>query len=190
LRDGLRQLQGLPVPEVAAEARQFEKALETRGVQTHYLAAAAGYDRHGWLLNAEANRAWARKESAINFNSGYISVGRRFGAWSAFVMESAALRDQDVATAPDWATVLAPVDPVLAQQAQALGAGAALAVNKSSAHQFTTSAGVRWDVTPRLALKAQIDRVRTRRDGDGLWLSADGRPATTHVFALAADFVF
>ena len=47
-----------------------------------------------------------------------------------------------------------------------------------------------WDVAPRVALKAQWDRVHTRRDGDGLWRGSDGAPAHSNVLSVAADFVF
>jgi hypothetical protein len=187
---GLQQMQALPVPQVAAEAAVLERAIATRGLRTRYVAAALAYDRHDWLLVAELNRARARDSSALNFTSGYISIGRRFGALSAFVMESMAVRDQPTYEAPDWATPLAAIDPVLAQQAQALALGATTAANKSAGEQSTTSAGLRWDVAPRLALKAQFDHVRTRRDGDGLWLRADGRRTSANVLAVALDFVF
>lgn len=190
LLDALRDIQSLPVPVVAEQAAELEAALSTRDVHTKYLAAAAAYDRNNWLLQAEVNRAWARSSSAINFKSGYVSVGRRFGPLTAFVMESAALRDYKPGPAPDWQTPLAGIDPVLAQQAQALADGATIAAGKSAGHQFTTSAGLRWDVAPRLALKAQFDHVRTRRNGDGLWHSADGRANHSSIFAVAADFVF
>lgn len=190
LIEGLQQVQGLPVPEVAAEAAGLVDAIATRGVYTSYVAAAAAYDRNGWLVSVEVNRAWAEDTSAINFNSGYVSIGRRFGPVSVFVMESAAVRDYKAWQTPDWITPLTPVDPVLAQQAQALAAGATMAINKTSGHQFTTSAGLRWDISPRVALKAQLDHVRTRRNGDGLWLAADGRAKASSILAVAADFVF
>ena len=190
LLDALHDMQALPVPQVADEAASLVTALSTSGTYTKYLAAAVAYDRNDWLLQAEVNRAWARKSSAINFNSGYVTVGRRFGAITAYVMESAALRDYDAFVTPDWATPLAGIDPVLAQQAQGLAAAATTTANKLSGNQFTTSAGLRWDVAPRLALKTQLDIVHTRRDGDGLWHRADGRKADSTILGVAADFVF
>lgn len=190
LLDALHAMQGLPVPQVATEAASLAEALSTSGAYTKYLAAAVAYDRNDWLLQVEINRAWARESSAINFNSGYISLGRRFGPVTAYVMESAAVRDYDAFGTPDWATPLAAIDPVLAQQAQGLAAAATTAANKLAGHQFTTSAGLRWDAAPRLALKMQLDVVHTRRDGDGLWHRADGRKARSTILAVAADFVF
>lgn len=190
LLDALQDMQGLPVPQVADEAAALAAAISTSGAYTRYLAAAVAYDRNDWLLQAEVNRAWARDTSAINFNSGYVSFGRRFGDVTAFVMESVALRDYKAFVTPDWATPLAGMDPQLAAQAQQLAAAATVAVNKLAGHQFTTSVGLRWDVAPRLALKTQLDVVHTRRNGDGLWHRADGRKATSTILGVAADFVF
>ncbi|HWL62508.1 MAG TPA: hypothetical protein VNQ32_06915 [Steroidobacteraceae bacterium] len=190
LLDALHDMQALPVPQVADEAAGLATALATSGAFTSYLAAAVAYDRNDWLLQVEVNRAWARKSSAINFNSGYVSFGRRFGAITAYLMESAALRDYGAFVTPDWATPLAGIDPLLAQQSQALASAATTAANKLAGSQFTTSAGLRWDVAPRLALKTQLDVVHTRRDGDGLWHRADGRKANSTILGVAADFVF
>jgi hypothetical protein len=117
-------------------------------------------------------------------------VGRRFGPLSVYVTESVAMRRGDALEVPDWATPLEPIDAALAQQAQAIAIGATTAINRTAADQSTTSAGLRWDVTPRVALKAQWDRVRTRRNGGGLWHRSDARPAHSSVGAVALDFVF
>lgn len=190
LLDALQDVQALPVPQVAQEAAGLAAVLSTSGAYTRYLAAAVAYDRNDWLLQAEVNRAWARDSSAINFTSGYVSIGRRFGTVTIYAMESAALRDYGAFVTPDWATPLEGIDPVLAAQAQQLAAVATTSANKLAGHQFTTSAGLRWDVAPRVALKTQLDLVHTRRDGDGLWHRADGRKARSTILGVAADFVF
>jgi hypothetical protein len=190
LLEGLQQIQALPVPQVAAEAAQMQRALTTKKVRTDYLAGAMAYDRHGWLLNAEINSARVKDRSSFSFTTGYLSLGRRFGPVSVFVMESVATRRGDALETPDWSTPLTPIDPVLAQQAQMLAVGAATAINRAAADQSTTSLGMRWDLAPRLALKAQWDHVQVRRDGSGLWRNAGADPATANVAAVALDFVF
>lgn len=190
LLEGLRQMQALPVEQVAQQAAQLGAQLGTEDVQTNYLAAAVAYDTGRWLLAAEVNRAQAQGDSAISFTSGYASIGRRFGALSLFVTHSAAIREDDPRQAPDWATPLAGFGAQLAAQAQAIADGATMAINRAAAHQTTTSLGARWDLAPRLAVKTQLDRVHTRRDGDGLWRGSDGAPARSIVLSVAADFVF
>jgi hypothetical protein len=71
-----------------------------------------------------------------------------------------------------------------------LAIGATAAINRAAADQSTTAAGLRWDISPRVALKAQWDHVRVRREGSGLWQQAGGGPARSDVVAIAADFVF
>jgi hypothetical protein len=187
---GLEQMQALPVPGVAAAATDMHAALATGGMHTNYVAAALGYDRHDWLVTAEVNRSVVEHKPSISFTSGYVTVGRRFGAISASLTRSLVHRDSAPFVAPDWQSALAPIDPGMAQQAQQLADGAARAINTTAAHQATTSLGMRWDVAARLALKAQWDHVDSRRDGSGLWLQADGRPTRANVFTVAADFVF
>lgn len=190
LLDGLRQMQALPVAQVAGEAAQLQAAMMTRGKRTRFLSAAGSYDRHGWLVTAEISRAAVEDSDSISFTSGYLSVGRRLGPVTVFAMHSATVRDAGPYPAPDWVTPLQGLDPLLAQQAQAIADGATVAINKIAGHQSTTSAGLRWDVAPRVALKVQWDRIHTRRAGDGLWRRADGQSRRAHVVAVAADFVF
>lgn len=187
---GLQQMQQVPVPEVAAEAAQMQRALTTKDVRTDYLAGAIAYDRHDWLLMAEINSARVKDRASISFTTGYLSVGRRFGPVSLYVTESVAMRRGDALDTPDWASALAPIDPVLAQQAQAIAIGATTAINQAAADQSTISAGLRWDVAPRVAVKAQWDHVRTRHAGGGLWHRSDVGPAHSNVGAVALDFVF
>jgi hypothetical protein len=190
LLQGLQQMQALPAPQVAADAAGMQAALTTHGMRTNYVAAAVAYDRNDWLLTAEINRSKASHKPSLSFTSGYVSAGRRFGAVSAFVMQSVMRRDSAAFEAPDWATPLSAFGPQIAQQAQQLAQGAATAINTTAASQSATSIGARWDVLPRLALKAQWDHVRWRSQASALWFNADGRAGSGNVLAVAADFVF
>jgi hypothetical protein len=190
LLQGLQQMQTLPVPQVAADARAMQASLTTHGMRTNYLAAAVAYDRNDWLLTAEINRSKTSHKPSLSFTSGYVSAGRRFGAVSAFVTQSVMRRDSAAFEAPDWATPLSAFGPQIAQQAQQLAQGAAMAINTTAASQSATSIGARWDVLPRLALKAQWDHVRWRNQAGALWFNADGRAGSGNVLAVAADFVF
>lgn len=185
---GLTELEELSEPTVAAGAAELKDSLITRGTRTRYIAAGVSYDRHGWLAGAEVSRARVDARNA-SFTSGYVSIGRRFGTLTGFVIESAAMRDARPRAVPDWSTPLA-FDPILAAQAQAIAVGATQAFNNGAAHQYTTSVGLRWDVVPNVAVKTQWDHVRTRREGSGLWHGGDGVPHHSDVVAVAIDFVF
>lgn len=190
LANALGGLQTLPVPSVAAEAGELAAMLAAKGTQVTYFSAGAAYDRHNWLVTGEISRASAEDNPPMSLTSGYISIGRRLGAMSAFVTQSASLRDSKAIVALDWTTPLTPISPILAQQAQQLADGAAMALTMIGPRQITTSLGTRWDVSPRIALKGQWDHVRTLRGGSALWRQGDARPARSNVFAVAADYVF
>lgn len=190
LFDALEQLQALPVPQVADEARALQRRITLQGSHTNYLAAAAGWDRHDWLLNAEFNIARTEGPAAVDFTTGYASVGRRFGPVTVHITEAAQVGTRDAEQTPDWATPLTPINPVLAQQAQAVAVGASDTINFLSPHQHTTSLGARWDLAPHMALKAQWDHVRVHDAGGGLWLKSTRDGTRANVFAVALDFVF
>lgn len=187
---GLQQMQLLPVPQIAAQAAEMEAELSSAGSRTYYVAAGLAYDRHDWLVTAEINRAAVKNRPSISFASGYASIGRRFGSLTVFALESIARRKADASVTPDWATPLTPLDPQLAQQAQALAVGSTMAINKSAGNQSSTSLGARWELRPRVALKAQWDHVHTSAAGDGLWAQGSGQAARSNVFGLAVDFLF
>src|SRR6185369_4580125 len=184
LTQALQQMRALPVPSVAMDAAQMQSALSTHGMRTNYIAAAVAYDRHDWLLTAEANRSKAKGMPWVSFSSGYISAGRRFGVISAFVTESVTHRDSAARLTPDWATPLGAFGPQLAQQAQQLAYGAAAAINTMATDQSATSVGARWDAASRLALKVQWDHIRSRNQGSALWFGANGQRGSANVVAV------
>lgn len=190
LVQGLQQVQMLPVPQVAAQAGELTAMLTTRLEKANYVAAAAAWDRNDWLLSAEINHARSEDSPETSFTTGYASIGRRFGPLTASLTHSAAFRRGDPMASPDWATPLTPIDPALAAQAQMLADTAVTVINKGAAHQYTTSLGARWDLTARVALKAQWDHIRVRPYGGGLWRASDEQRARANVVAVALDFVF
>ena len=62
--------------------------------------------------------------------------------------------------------------------------------NSSRENQGSLSLGARWDVNAQVALKAQVDAVRSAANGGGLW--GFNVPAAHHASVVSAgmDFVF
>jgi hypothetical protein len=190
LVNGLQGLDGLPVPEVVAQANSLDSLLSYKDVDINYVAAGAQYDQHDWLFTAEINHAQVVAHPTSSFSSGYVSLGRRFGPISVFGIESVAVRTGSLLTTPDWATPLAPFGPAVAQQAQYLASAATLAVNSLTGQQHTTSVGARWDITAQLALKTQWDHIQTDASGGELWGISTAAAAAGNVFSVVLDFVF
>lgn len=190
LISGLRGLGALPVPEVAAQANALASSLTYKGVTATYVAAGLQYDRQAWLFTAELNRVHVDGHPTSSFFSGYASVGRRFGALSVFGIESAIVRSASAVATPDWATPLAPFGPEVASQAQYLASVTTLTDNSFAGDQRTTSLGVRWDLTPKLDLKSQLDYVQTDANAGELWGSSTPAAAHANIFSVVLDCVF
>lgn len=101
------------------------------------------HDDQRWMIaaelayNAPGNRALSRQLAA------YVSVGHYFGDLLPYITWSR-LR----ALGPRSETRFGPLNPIFS----------ARLANQPQQHSW--SVGVRWDFTPGLALKAQLDRVR------------------------------
>jgi hypothetical protein len=106
------------------------------------------------------------------------------------VTESIAARKSDALATPDWATALAMFGPAVALPAQGLAEAATAAANYTAGEQQTTSLGVRWDISPQVALKAQWDRTHVEVNGGGLWRTSTLSEATLNVVGVSLDFVF
>ncbi|KOO11983.1 hypothetical protein AKJ18_26315, partial [Vibrio xuii] len=80
-------------------------------------------------------------------------------------------------------------NPALAQLQQ----GALLGIDSIRIDQSTYSVGVRWDLLPNLALKAQMDHVEIDPYGYGLWAtSGEGidKSRDAQVYTLNMNFIF
>lgn len=191
LLDGLRGLDALSplAPNVAAQADALRARLDTSGGRVVYATLGATYEAQDWLWSAEFMHVGG--DPGRRFTAGYLGVGRRFGPVTVFGGTSHIhTPDAPVAT-PAWDVALTSVGvpAASAAQAQLLGAGAAFAAN-FGANQHTQSLGVRWDIHPQMALKAQWDYIRIGANGGRLWSNSTLSPAHANVTTLALDFVF
>lgn len=182
------------LPGLAAEAERLREGQGVRGLR-QYLALGAQQELGDWQLTAEWSRTWgnARQTSGQRH---YLSVARRLDALTLFAITGRSRMTEAALPAPtQWAAQLTPlVGPALAAQAQALGQGAAGAGNLGRSHQRSVGLGLRWDLSPNLAIKGQWDAVRVAPDGRALWdLRAGADPQAAikaRVISLVLDTSF
>jgi hypothetical protein len=187
--DGLSGVASLPLPAVAAEALELRHRLNLDGAQVTYAALGFSYERAAWQVFGELTRSSG--DPGVRFDTGYLAVGRRFGAVTLYGLASRIRSPEPAAVAPAWGLALEPVlGPAAAQQAQGLADVAAYAVNVGRVDQQTTAVGTRWDIHPRLALKLQWDHVRVNANGGLLWANSTPAAMRANVGSLLADFVF
>jgi hypothetical protein len=187
---GLDRLAHLPVPVVATQATQIRDSFSPNTFITRYAAIGVSWDVTPWQLQAELSRITGNFESSEAWY-GYASVARRFDDVTLFTMVGRARASRAPLPQPQWTSALTPVvGPVLAGQAQYLGADIAGQYNAGRENQGTVTVGTRWDINAQIALKAQLDMVHIAAYGGGLW--GFNTPAAHHASVISAglDFVF
>jgi hypothetical protein len=186
----LAPLTQLPLPGVSAQATDIVGRLAIQDSSLTYLSLGTRYERREWLASAEYTRVTGHP--TVAYSSGYASLGRRFGALTAFSTLSRVRSENSAVSAPEWGAAIAPVlGPALGQQAQFLADSAAMAINGFRISQSTWSVGGRYDLNARRALKFQWDHIRVEPNGSRLWGGDRGlNAAQARVASLVVDFVF
>jgi len=171
-------------PQGQALARRYE-IVDKR---INLLTAGASYDPGGWFVTAEGGRT-STHSLLGDMSALYVGAGMRFGAFTPYAGYA---RSRAESAATDPGLPLAGLPPRAAATASVLNAGLN-AYLFSMAAQSTWSAGVRWDLAPNMALKAQYERVRPEDGTRGFFSNTQPDFRTgqaAHVTSVALDFVF
>jgi hypothetical protein len=148
-----------------------------------YYAAGISYDNADWLIQSEVGIVNTDSLLSSGTASGYLSVGRKLGAVTPFIMGAwiKALDDRLILPSPSLAAYIP-----LQQISQNV-------FNQFHASQHTFSMGARWDVQPKVALKAQWDKTWVDQYGSFLYNKSHGAIAEKRqidVFSISVDFLF
>lgn len=148
-----------------------------------YYAAGVSYDTADWLIQSELGVISADSLLTPGTASAYLSIGRKLGSVTPFILGA-------------WTKSL---DDRLIMPTPAIGAYIPLqqlsqyVFNQFHIAQHTFSIGARWDVQPKVALKAQWDKTWVDEYG-GLLLNnkhdAIAEKRQLDVFSLTVDFLF
>ncbi|TDM08780.1 MAG: hypothetical protein C4K60_05155 [Ideonella sp. MAG2] len=189
LKQGLAGLQSLPLPGLNESLAPLQDALWTEG-QATYLALGAQYEHGPWTTVAE----WSDLSIPKTLTGGrraYGSVSYRLGTVSLYGLASRVSPHKNMPVVPDLVGSLSPVlGPVQAQQAQGLATVAAEVATRSRFDQGTVGLGLRWDATPQMALKFQIDRFRVYPSGSAAWMNGTASAARGNLVSVGLDFVW
>lgn len=158
---GLGAVAAIGIPGISSEATSLAHDLSFKGARATYASVSAGYDDGIWVAQGEISSARVNRKATPLGDAAYLTVGRRFGAWTPFAEVSTFQRAIEAATPQtNWLPVLGP-------QAAALQGGALLAINSSHIDQSGYAFGVRWDFHRQAALKLQWDRIDIGKQGYG-----------------------
>lgn len=186
LQSQLQQVSMLGIPGVSEEAAQAYEAMTLNDETVDYYHLAMLYFDGLWTLQTELFHIDANKSSIPQGSGGYALVGYSLDNITPYVMYGQfSPRYSPYSSSLDWGTV----NPSFSL----LQTGAEVGINSVRIDQSTYSFGVRWDLLPQLALKAQVDYIEINEFGYGLWASdpsvlGSGRDA--QVYTINLNFIF
>lgn len=175
---------GFLFPAAVAEARELRDELQMKGARVSFASAGFAYDDGRWMLQGEVSKLSSETMLFPRGEQAYLSAGYRLGNFLPYAVLSGSRADPVKRAKADWSGI--PLGPLLQSGTLAL-------LNSQRSAQTTTSLGVRWDFNSQAALKLQLDHVRVRNQGWGLWSSgAKSDPGADRVNVVSAtlDFVF
>lgn len=148
------------------DAARYEQIITLDKTSIDYLSFGVSYQNAPWQVQAEAARIEPDLALYPVINSGYISLGRQFGAVTGYVMASIA-DGEDIREE----VALSPVDPTnpLSFQIRGMQEATQRMFDTIGINQQSASLGLRWDIRYDLALKVQWDRSWVKRYGAALW---------------------
>ena len=180
----------------AGQLRQlgFRKSADSLNTKTDvdFMQAGVSYDTLDYFLKAE----WTRMSSSpafgvISYDSYYLSGGYTFYPYNLPITPHVTFASISVDDAPPPVNEIpAHVPPLARLRSGYLGAFQSDLIGNDSLQRL--SAGLRWDVNPALALKAEWIHLRTDRDKRGFFTfdRAGDFDRRANLFLLGLEWVF
>lgn len=149
----------------------------------HYYAAGVSYDNPDWVIQSEISTINAESQLTSGTVSSYLSIGRKLGTVTPYIV-GAWTKSRD-------GRLMMP-EPAI---------GAYIPLQQISQYVFdqfytaqhTFSIGARWDIQPKVALKAQWDKTWVDEYGSFALDKPHGAIAEKRqldTFSVTVDFVF
>lgn len=148
-----------------------------------YYAAGMSYDKNDWLIQSELSIVDADSKLTSGTLSGYLSLGRKLGTVTPFIVGSWVKSRDD--------RLIMPTAPLASYNS--LQHISQYVFNQFYAAQHTVSVGARWDIQPKVALKAQWDKTWVDEYGSLLLDRPNGAIAEKSqmdIFSVTVDFLF
>jgi hypothetical protein len=178
---------GIGSSAAAAATRLLDKYEPSHRQKVDLFDIGAAYDPGQWFALAEV--VHVSSEGIIGKSTaGYVSGGYRWNGFTPYLTVS--LIDTAARTEPGIPLTGLPA-PLQAFGGAINGALDSLVGIDSS--QVTMSAGVRWDIAPRFALKGQYDRIDLAKGSTGLLPRQQpgfAPGSNVNLISIAVDYVF
>lgn len=168
------------------------RLLRNRGGTYEIFALGLQHQPGRWLLRGEVAAVRTDARTFISdAQAWYLTVGHRWGRLTPYI--TFAEIDADRKTARPLSTDA--MTPAQADAATVLNQNLEAALNSFAFDQRSAAMGLRWDPVPGLALKLQLDHVKTRKGAANTGRLVNPQPDfepgdSTNVVSLSMDFVF
>lgn len=173
-----------------APAGELVNRLETRNRDFRYHQLGLTYDNNDWWFQSEYVRISSDLMLVANGENAYASIGKRFGSLSLYGLTGYANPRDPGLHIP----VPAGLPEPFGSQLNYLARATETRLNGVRIKQHSYSLGTRWDFTPKMALKLQLDQFHVDHTGTSLWFPADGTAIAEDkkpvVISLAWDLLF
>lgn len=153
--------------------------------RTSFSSAGISVDASRLLLQSEYARRRVTGFGSSN-HAWYVLAGYRFGKLMPYLGRADLRVDSVVANSVPLAC---PAGAPPACTPTVAGLHAKVELGTQAPQQSTSTAGLRWDLRPAMALKLQLDRI-SPRNGNGLLLRMPATHGQVTVATLALDAVF
>jgi len=167
---------------VSAESAQLRKEIGFKRASMNYLSMGLAYDDGLWQAQAELGMTDTNKDFISASDAAYISVGRRIGKYTPFVIISALRPNTHL------------YQPINNWGADANWQSEAIhIVNSTRMDQKSLSLGLRWDINQQSAVKLQWTTTQIEEYGYGLWwrpIPYNGQDHRVDMLSTSLDFIF
>ncbi len=158
--------------------------LDSHNNRISFYSLGASYDKDKWLTQTEISYLQSDVPTIASYVNGYLSVGRKINTITAYTIIATTKSTEE----PYQVNISSGVNPKLDSLAQT----SQLLFNNSQMDQSSLSIGARWDILPRIALKAQWDHNWIKADETFLWAQPlhPGKDKEMDTLALSVNFIF
>ncbi len=165
LRDGLQSL----APWWPGSAI-YSALLETENKEFDYNQIGLNYDNNDWWVQGEYVRLGSELTLVAAGQHAYLSTGKRFGDLGIYLLAGyAEPENARITVMRPGIAFSGPID----QQIDLLARATERTLNGVRIKQRSYGIGARWDFTPKMALKFQLEQIDVDKTGTNLWLRTD-----------------
>ena len=174
-------------PFLWQDAAALADELDATNRFMNYFSLGTNYDEGPWDIQGEVGYIDSNYQAVLpDTITAYLSVGYRLDPVTVYGIAAMAKNTEDTLDVPSEPS--GGTDPLLVSLEQAVRS----VTESAGIDQHSLKVGLRWDLSPDVALKLQWDRIWIDEFGGGLWVQSDAvdQDRTVNMFHINLNFWF